>query len=613
PKERQQADLATLPDDKLVALLFERNEWLARMARRVLSDRAAAGRDLSAARRTLETVYPRQPDTRTKLRAMWGLNALGGAPPAWLLEQTRDADEHVRSWAIRLLADAWPVLGYSTGRPVVAPAPAPEPVRLAPTPGELERLVELARTDRSALVRLYLASTLRRLPWEPRRELASALLGRGEDVADHNLPLLLWYGVSPLVTAQPEAGAELALNTHQRLIRQFTARRLAEMRDEAPAALAALLRGSGRESERGPDLDLDLLRGLADAYRGQRKAAPPEGWAGFSAAVARRADAETRDRLRALDLLFGDGRALDELRRLVEDKEADGIARRAAVKSLLDARAPELDALLRAHADDYAIRGVALSGLLRLEAPDAAGLALGRYRWIDPPERAQVLAEMAARPAAARALLQGVADGQVPRADVTPFLARQIASLGDAALTQRLTEVWGAVQATDAEQHAALDRWRVRLAPERLAQADLAHGRQVYAQACASCHVLYGAGGNVGPDLTGSGRANLDYLLENLVTPNAVVAAEYRMVIASLKDGRVLNGFIRAQNDRTLTLQTPTEALVLPRTEIESLETSALSMMPEGLLEALADDEARDLIAYLMHPAQVPLPAGGAQ
>ncbi|MFN0068426.1 MAG: PVC-type heme-binding CxxCH protein [Limisphaerales bacterium] len=609
PKERQQADLATLPDEKLVALLFERNEWLARMARRVLADRAAAGRDLSAARRTLETVHPRQPDTRTKLRALWGLNALGAAPPAWLLEQTRDADEHVRSWAVRLLAEPWPVLGYSTGRPVGYPATASG----RPAPEVLARFVELARTDHSALVRLYLASNLRRLPWEPRRELASALLGRNEDLGDHNLPLLLWYGVSPLITAQPGAGAELALNTHHRLIRQFTARRLAEMRDDAPAALAALLRGSGRESARGPDLALDLLRGLADAYRGLRKAAPPEGWAEFSAAVGRGADGETRERLRDLNLLFGDGHALDELRRLVGDKNADGAARRAAVKSLLDAGAPDLAPLLRAHADDYAIRGVALAGLLRLDAPDAAGLALSKYRWIDPPERAQVLAEMASRPAAAGALLRAVADGQVPRTEVTPFLARQIAGLGDAALTQRLTEVWGAVQATDAAQHAALERWRARLTPERLAKADLAHGRVVFAQACVSCHVLYGTGGNVGPDLTGSGRANLDYLLENLVTPSAVVAAEYRMVVANLKDGRSLNGFIRAQDDHTLTLQTPTEAAVIARADLESLETSALSLMPEGLLEALEEPAARDLVAYLMHPAQVPLPAGGAK
>jgi putative heme-binding domain-containing protein len=495
----------------------------------------------------------------------------------------------------------------------VAPAPAPETVRRAPSPAELNRLVELARTDRSGLVRLYLASTLRRLPAAPRQQLAAALLLRNEDVGDHNQPLLIWYAIEPLVTAQPDTGVELALNTYHRNVRQFIARRLAELGGPGASALAALLRGSQRESEPAVELEQDILRGLGDAYRGQRKAAAPEGWAAFAGRAKDRPDAEVRDRVRDLGLLFGDGRALTELQNLVADPQADSAGRRAALKALLDARAPGLEPLLRTNLNDTAIRWAALAGLLELNAPGAAGEALGRFKWIDRNERPAVLAAMASRTNHARVLLDSVAGGQVPRAEISPFLARQIASLGDAALTARLTEVWGSVQATDADKHAALARHRAQLTPERLARADLAHGRAVYAQACASCHVLYGAGGSVGPDLTGSGRANLDYLLENIVTPSAVVPAEYRMVVAELKDGRVLNGFVREKNERTLTLQTPTEAVVIPRAEIASLDTSSLSLMPEGLLEALDEAAARDLIAYLMHPRQVPLPAGGAR
>ena len=56
--------------------------------------------------------------------------------------------------------------------------------------------------------------------------------------------------------------------------------------------------------------------------------------------------------------------------------------------------------------------------------------------------------------------------------------------------------------------------------------------------------MLYGKGGKLGPDLTGSGRTNLDYLLENIVDPNSAVSADYRMNILHLKDGRVLSGMI---------------------------------------------------------------------
>src|SRR5262249_21788540 len=111
------------------------------------------------------------------------------------------------------------------------------------------------------------------------------------------------------------------------------------------------------------------------------------------------------------------------------------------------------------------------------------------------------------------------------------------------------------------------------------------------------------------PDLTGGGRGNLDYLLENILDPSAVVTADFRMSIADLTDGSVLNGLIAAKTERTLTLKTMTETLTIERGEIANGRESSLSLMPEGLLEALTPLEARDLIAYLMYNGQVPLPS----
>jgi putative heme-binding domain-containing protein len=76
-----------------------------------------------------------------------------------------------------------------------------------------------------------------------------------------------------------------------------------------------------------------------------------------------------------------------------------------------------------------------------------------------------------------------------------------------------------------------------------------------------------------------------------------------------LKDGRTLNGFIAAKTERTLTLQTATELLTIERSEITGVKESTQSLMPEGLLDSIPPDHARDLIAYLMHKTQVPMPA----
>ncbi len=93
--------------------------------------------------------------------------------------------------------------------------------------------------------------------------------------------------------------------------------------------------------------------------------------------------------------------------------------------------------------------------------------------------------------------------------------------------------------------------------------------------------------------------------------PSAVVTAEFRMFIVDLKDGRVLNGLVAAKTDRTLTLKTMTETLAVERGEIAEIRESSVSLMPEGLLEALTPEQARDLIAYLMHKSQVPMPPAG--
>src|SRR5213078_359836 len=115
-------------------------------------------------------------------------------------------------------------------------------------------------------------------------------------------------------------------------------------------------------------------------------------------------------------------------------------------------------------------------------------------------------------------------------------------------------------------------------------------------------------GGKVGPDLTGSNRGDLDYILQNIIDPNAVIPIDYRASPVETKDGHDITGIVTQQDDKSVTVLTPNETLILPRNEIQSLQQSELSMMPEGLLAPLTDQEARDLLYYLSRPGQVPLP-----
>ncbi len=123
------------------------------------------------------------------------------------------------------------------------------------------------------------------------------------------------------------------------------------------------------------------------------------------------------------------------------------------------------------------------------------------------------------------------------------------------------------------------------------------------------CHTLFDTGGKVGPDITGANRGDLAYLLENIIDPNAVIPIDYQLSIVQTKDLRVVDGIIKKQDQNALTIVTTAETLTLPQSEIRRVKPSTMSMMPEGLLDGMTEQDVRDLFAYLRSPSQVPLAA----
>jgi len=95
-------------------------------------------------------------------------------------------------------------------------------------------------------------------------------------------------------------------------------------------------------------------------------------------------------------------------------------------------------------------------------------------------------------------------------------------------------------------------KYKALLTPDFLAKADRSRGRLIFKQTCATCHRLFDEGGDIGPELTGSQRSNLDYVLENVLDPSAVFAKDYQVTVLETKDGRVLTGIIKQENDRVL-------------------------------------------------------------
>ena len=597
----ERRDLSKLSARDLVRMQTHTNEWFARQSRLALAERAETGRDLAAARKELRQMFERDASVPHKLRALWTLNEIGGADSVWLRQLLRHENEHVRVWAIRLLTDAWSL------DTVMGPR-ADLRFTIYDLRTDLQEFIRMAGEDRSALVRLTLASTLQRLPVADRVALATPLVAHREDANDHNLPLIIWYGLIPVGDVDAPALAALGATCKLSETLRCVTRRLTEDIEKLPAAINALLAAL---KDADDATAASVFTGMSEALAGWRKAAKPVAWDALAARFA--GNASLRDKVRELSVVFGDGRALDEVRRVALDGKAGLETRSAALKSLIDARPDDLRAVCEQLLNVRFLNTTAARGLASFDDP-AIGEKLARsYRSFHPSERSAVIETLVSRPLFARALLSEMAAGRFPREDLTPFHARQLRSFNDAELNKKLASAWGELRESDAEKQAFIAKLKAQFTRESLAEADKGRGREVFNQACAACHRLYGDGGQAGPDLTGAGRDNLDYLLENIADPGAVVTADFRMTVVNMKDGRVLNGLIAAKTERTLTLRTMNETLTVERTEVEGTQESKLSLMPEGLLESLTERQRRDLIAYLMHPAQVPLPSAGVK
>ena len=594
--KRPTVDFLAAAPAELVELQRSRNEWSVRMARWALRERAARGEDLSSALPAWERLAA-ESDPVLALNAHSTLIALRVRPSAvW------DA-AHARRYSVEsvLAEKSQPVLARLIERELTEPlvlrnqalAKWPNHFAFIPSGEEREQAILSLATGRrhGPRVRLALASALPHLSPEFRALAAQHLLLEAEDASDHNLPLLIWTGIRDLPSdALVDCAHVSRLPTATRLI----ARRLAEQLDTAPGPLDALLEQSIAQGYG----QADILRGVAEGLRGWRKAAKPDSWDAFVKSLAD--DPASQELIRALNVTFGDGQALDAIRKVALDDAQPVDVRRTALRALVEAGAPTLRADCEKLLYVNSLGLDAIRGLARFDDEAVAKKILSRYPNLYPHERPQAVMALVSRPKFARVLLQAAAEGKFPRADLGPAAARQIRGFADPALDALLREVWGESRETSADKLAAIRALRAELTPETLAKADAEKGRQLYAAVCGQCHKLFGEGGDLGPDLTGSGRRHLDYILENVVDPSAVVPAAYYLTTVTLADGRVLSGIVGAETPRTITLRSVGQESVLDRADIRKRETVPISLMPEGLLQALSPEQRADLVKHLM-------------
>jgi putative heme-binding domain-containing protein len=511
---------------------------------------------------------------------LWGLHVTGGLSESEIGATHLDRDPHVRGWGIQLALE-----GKQPGASV------------------LNEMKDMARRDESPVVRRFIVSGLLRLAPEQRWDILPGLLSQSADIDDHNLPLMNWYAAEPLAAIDAKRALALAGGGSIPLVQEFMIRRVGAIGTPETLDLLVLELGAAKE----PAAQLRFLRGIQAALRGRRQVPMPASWPAHSEKLRNAALPAIRTLAFSLAVTFGDPAALVAMRDLLAKADTPVDQRKEYLATLLSANDAKLVPVLHALLKEPSLRAPALRGLAAFDDAQTPSLVLAQYAALDAAEKRDALATLTSRAAYARVLLTAIGEKQLPATDLSADLVRQLRNLRDEKLNEQIAAVWGIVRDTAEDKAKLIAEYTKLLAARPATESELPLGRAVFAKACQQCHALFGSGGKIGPELTGSNRANLEYLLSNVLDPSAVMSREYIPHVIETKGGRVITGLVREQTPSALSVVTANETVIVPRDEIAVMVEGKKSMMPDDLLKPLSEDEVRALVGYLASPRQTAL------
>ncbi|MEZ6048224.1 MAG: c-type cytochrome [Planctomycetaceae bacterium] len=567
-------DLTKLDSTALLELLEHKNAWYARKAQRLLVTRE----DNHLADKLKQLALQSESQTLA-LQGLWILSQRGEMTESLALELLASPHEYVRAWTIRLHGDSNELY-----------------------PSFHEACLELAENDPSPIVRSQLACTAKRIPGEQTLALISRLWNHEEDLEDPFIPLLIWWAledksisdmseVTNLFTEESIWQRPLVKSTIiERLGRRYTA----EQSEDAYAALATLL-------DHAPDQESEelLILGMTEALTGRQLKSVPLVLAPALKALID--ENPTAPRVVQLALRFGLSEAepigLELLQQgklsVAEQVELITCLGQTGSSAVISPLLEELETT-----ESEAIKLSLLEALGRFDAPQIGEHLLAQLSVNSGKLREQTITLLCSRLAWSSQLLQSIETKQVPSSEVTLDQVRQLLVHQDPDFQERVKQIWGTIQPATAQEKQG----RIKAILKILSQADgdSTNGQLLFKKNCATCHKLHGEGNSIGPDLTGAERKDQRKLLENVVDPSAMIRAQYISYTVITTEGRVLTGLLADSNENTVTLvDKQNNRTVLNRDEIDEMEESKLSLMPEKILEPLSNQDLRDLFAYL--------------
>ncbi len=554
-------DLNLLSDRELVGLQKSASDWHSRRARGILHKRATDGTLKKETAQELLEMFGKDSNIDFRLRAMWTLHQIGGFTEKRLLDALGDQDEHVRGWAVQFLCED-----------------------MNPSQEAKAKFIQMAKQDASPVVRLRLASSLQRISTDEKWAIAANLLQHAEDSEDHNLPKMIWYGVESLIEKDPARFLELASGSKIPFVTKLIARRAVD-----GDHLALLVNAIDKTGDNAPL----MLEGMLNGMEGRTDLTAPANWAASAGKLQK--SAENKALTTAISELFGDREATQRALATLKNAKAPLDQRVRSLKLLSAQQNAALVNELPALFKDDKLRLEAIRAIAAYDSESLGRLLVQSYKNLGPEEKTEAINTLSSRPRYGGMLVTEIKENRIPKREISPTVARQMLRV----VGSGFIEIWGPIESV-AKDEAAYQKYRDILQPEALASADLKKGKAVFENVCGPCHKMYGDGGVMGPDLTGSNRADIDYILLNVLDPSAEIQDDYRMVVITTRDGRNYSGNVISENNRQLTLRVVgQDPVIINKSTIQSREVTPVSMMPMGLFENLSEQEIIELMAYL--------------
>jgi putative heme-binding domain-containing protein len=291
-----------------------------------------------------------------------------------------------------------------------------------------------------------------------------------------------------------------------------------------------------------------------------------------------------------------------------------------AVAASIDYNLPEslrLEAIRLLGASSYSLSDVGDWFLLLLDAnqsqaiqlaalntlssyPDARIVSSLMARWsvFTPAMRKQAVAALVSRAERLDTVVAAIENGHIQLEDLNSTTVNLLRTDSDQAIRQRALRLFGPLAP---QRRAEVESFRPAL---RLA-GDASNGRGLYQARCANCHGMGGRGRTFGPDLAEMRALSRDRLLSAIIQPSAEVPPQYLTYVIETKTGQIRIGLMQEQNPKTVVLKTTSgNELVLPRSNIQSVQPQPWSLMPEGLEQGLTPNTMADLLAYIFSPSR---------